>query len=395
MPRPAKGPRLWLQKQRIRPDGAIDRGFWVIRDGSAKRSTGISYDGSRKPPREAERALAEYIAGKHTPARESDRRAHQVAVADVINIYLTDKAPRQARPKEVAARCMRLIEWWGDKTLAQVTGSNCRAYAESRKTEQGARRELEDLKAAIRYHRQEGLCLDVVEVTLPPKAQPRSTYLTRSEAARLLWAAWRYREVQKGVETDRRTRRHVARFILVALYTGTRAGAVCQAALKPTEGAGWINLDNGVFYRKPEGERETRKRKGAVRMPSRLVAHIRRWKAKRICHRYVVEWQGRPVKDVDKAFRNVAADAGLSGVTPHCLRHTAATWLMQNGAHLDDAAQLLSMTRATLERTYWHHHPDFQRDAAERLGKRCQFPDRMDRNEREQTRTRKTNVIEI
>ena len=46
----------------------------------------------------------------------------------------------------------------------------------------------------------------------------------------MLRAAWRYREVQKGKETDRRSRRHVARFMLVALYTGTRSSAVCGAA---------------------------------------------------------------------------------------------------------------------------------------------------------------------
>jgi hypothetical protein len=46
--------------------------------------------------------------------------------------------------------------------------------------------------------------------------------------------AWRYREIQKGKATDRRSRQHVAKFILVALCTGTRASAVCEAALEPT-----------------------------------------------------------------------------------------------------------------------------------------------------------------
>ncbi len=38
------------------------------------------------------------------------------------------------------------------------------------------------------------------------------------------------------------------------------------------------------------------------------------------------------MQSVDKAFANVVADAGLAcDVTPHVLRHTAATWLMQAG----------------------------------------------------------------
>jgi hypothetical protein len=60
---------------------------------------------------------------------------------------------------------------------------------------------------------------------LPPERPARERWLTRSEAARILWAAWRYREIQKGKRTDRRSRQHIAKFILVALYTGTRAGS--------------------------------------------------------------------------------------------------------------------------------------------------------------------------
>jgi integrase len=129
-----------------------------------------------------------------------------------------------------------------------------------RSTDAAARRELEELRAAINHHRREGLCNKVVEVVLPRERPPRNRWLTRSEAARLIWHAWQYREIQKGKPTDRRSRQHIARFILVALYTGTRASAVCGAALRPTPGSGWIDLEHGVFYRRPAGQRETKKR---------------------------------------------------------------------------------------------------------------------------------------
>ena len=316
----------------------------------------------------------------------------------MIAIYLTDCSERQARPTEVAARAKRLLGWWGDKTLSQVTGANCRAYAASRGNTGASRRELEDLRSAINHHRKEGLCREVVEVVLPEKGEPRDRWLTRSEAARLIWAAWRYREVQKGKETERRSRRHVARFILVALYTGTRAGAVCGAALEPTPGAGWINLETGVFYRRPKGEKESKKRKPPVRLSSRLLAHLRRWHRKKLAIRYAVEWNGEPVKDVDKAFRNCVKAAKLEpGVTPHTLRHTAATWSMQAGTDMWDAAGFLGMTVETLERVYGHHHPDFQVKAAENLSRSParQKPDRNDRNEREQKATDASNVVDF
>jgi integrase len=238
---------------------------------------------------------------------------------------------------------------------------------------------------------------EIVRVVLPEKGEARQRWLTRPEAARLIWSAYRYREMQKGVATDRRSRRHVARFILVAIYTGTRAGAICSAAFEPTEGRGWINLETGVFYRRAAGERETTKRKAPVRLPDRLLAHLRRWKRKGICIAHPVEWNRRPVRDVDKAFGNARVGAKLSDdVTPHVLKHTAITWAMQNRMSKEDAAGFFSTTVETIERHYWHHHPDFQREAAERMGgSHRQKSGRLTVNNREQNGTEQSNVVKL
>jgi integrase len=63
--------------------------------------------------------------------------------------------------------------------------------------------------------------------------------------------------------------------------------------------------------------------------------------------------------------------AGLTGrVTPHTFRHTAATWLMQNGVSMWRAAGFLGMSVETLDRVYGHHHPDYLSDAAEAIGRK-------------------------
>ena len=54
-------------------------------------------------------------------------------------------------------------------------------------------------------------------------------------------------------------------------------------------------------------------------------------------------------------------------VTPHTLRHTAATWLMQRAVPLWEAVGFLGMSPETLKNTYGHHHPDFMRTAAEAI----------------------------
>ena len=52
------------------------------------------------------------------------------------------------------------------------------------------------------------------------------------------------------------------------------------------------------------------------------------------------------------------------------LRHTAATWLMQSGTPVWEAAGFLAMSEKMLHDVYAHHHPDFQKEAAENIGSR-------------------------
>lgn len=339
MSRQGKGARLWLRPARV-DKGKERPAVWIIRDGNHQQSTGCGagdYAG-------AETRLAEYIAQKYRPNRIDSRHPSAIPVADVLRIYVEDRAQTHARPKETIGRVEALMAFWGDKPLSAVNGSACRAYVSSRSTPAAARRELEDLRSAINHHRREGLCSEIIEVILPEKSRPRERWLARGEAARLLRAAWRKSP-------------HVARFILVGLYTGTRAGAICGASLSQVSGRGYIDTDRGIFYRRAEGAKITKKRQPPIPLPPRLLAHIRRWRNLGLCKKAVVEWNGAPVKRVSKAFAIAARDAGLAGVSPHTLRHTAATWMMENGAETADVAKFLGMTEAMVEDRYGHIGP--------------------------------------
>ena len=97
-------------------------------------------------------------------------------------------------------------------------------------------------------------------------------------------------------------------------------------------------------------------------MPPRLLAHLRRWR--RIDEKkglaIVIHHGGEQIGSVRTGFAACAKAAGLSGVTPHWLRHTAATWLMEQNVDGWEAAGYLGMTTATLESHYGHHRPDHQ-----------------------------------
>jgi len=64
----------------------------------------------------------------------------------------------------------------------------------------------------------------------------------------------------------------------------------------------------------------------------------------------------------------------LRAATPHILRHTCATWLMQAGVDKWEAAGFLGMTMRTLEVTYGHHHPAFQSGAASAIALNRLYP---------------------
>ena len=211
-------------------------------------------------------------------------------------------------------------------------------------------------------------------MTLPPKGHRGTGGCTRDEAAKLVWACWRYREQQtvhrgrqKGqlIETDKRPLRHLARFILIGLYTGTRASAIASASPYRKDGHSFVDLDQGIYYRLAIGRRATNKRQTPAPIPPRLLAHMRRWVRRGIVTSHFVEWQGAPVKSVKTGFRHAVELAWSVGkVTPHTLRHTAATWLMQRGVPIWQAAGYLGMSAEMIERTYGHHHPDYMRGAA-------------------------------
>jgi integrase len=145
-----------------------------------------------------------------------------------------------------------------------------------------------------------------------------------------------------------------------------RLGAIASAAKVRAPGKSYVDLERGLYYRKPIGKKATKKRPPPAPLPPRLLAHMRRWDRLGIAK----EHNGMPVLSVKKAFRAVVREAKIDlsagPVTPHTMRHTAATWLMQRGVNLwTPAAGYLGTTVKVLERIYGHHHPEHLAEAVE------------------------------
>jgi integrase len=156
--------------------------------------------------------------------------------------------------------------------------------------------------------------------------------------------------------------RHLVLFILISLLTGRRKEAILSLRWPA------VDFTRATIDFRRLGEIETKKRRGRCNIPNRLLPHLRR--AKRFEHDIgpVVSWNGKAIEDIQTSFTTAAERVFLEGISPHVMRHTAASWLMQAGHDPWKVADFLSMSLSTLLKVYGHHHPDHQSEIARSFG---------------------------
>ncbi len=341
MSRRNQGPRLrWLEKR---------NGFyitWTEHGRSRERSTGTA---NRE---DAEIVFAEWLHARGHRGGPRDPAA--ILVTNLLHEYLSEHGPKVQDAARITYAVLPLIDFFEGNTVADVTPQTCARYAAKRGRSAGtARRELGVLRAAINYAHRSGRITRPVAVDLPERPEPRDRWLTRKEAAALIRAA-----------RTPQARLYLPLFILIGLYTGRRKEAILSLRWPQ------VDLDAGRIDFEVAGRRRTNKIRGKVPIPARLLPHLRRARQRGTDLGYVLHIDGERIGDVKKGFAAACARAELKSVTPHTLRHTAATWLMQSGTAPWQAAGFLSMSTETLQRVYGHHHPDHMREAADAIGRR-------------------------
>lgn len=318
MPRKAGPPRLYLDRQ---------RGDWIIRDGSKRIRTGT------RSQSEAAQRLAEHIARTFKPAPSATP-----LISAVLSAYL-DHRPQERHP------IGNLADFWGGKQVAAINAATCRQYA-SERPQVAARRDLETLRAAVNYWDQHVHKIEAKpSVILPGRPTSRTRHLSRSDVAKLVWAS--------------RHAPHLARFILLAFYTGTRSGAVLDLRWD------WIDFKRGVMHRRKPGAADNSiKRRPPLKLGRRIISHLKRWH--RLDHGlpYVIHYEGKPVQSVKRSWASACQRAGIEA-SPHDLRRTRATILMSRGLNPETIAQSLGMSVEILRSTYAQYDPEWQKDIAD------------------------------
>lgn len=318
-------------------------------DGRARRVSSRTSNQSQ-----ARRFLAEFRAGRDAPDIPA-----LPTIGAVIDGYLAEKGP-QNHSKTIYYDCTTLKKFFADLPVDLLTRDQVRIYtAERRKAgAQGAPaqyrtkvrplsngtliRELGTLRAALAWAVKERWIAAAPFVERPAAPRARERWLTRAEAHRLLDAA---------------KKSHIRLFIALALYTGGRAGALLELT--------WEQVD---FERNTIdlGESRGRKRRPIVPIVDDLRPIL--GEAMKVAtSQWVIEYGGSPVASIKTGFRAAVRRAKLVGVTPHILRHTAATWMVQKGISTKMVAAYLGNTEQMIETVYGHHSPEWMRAAASAL----------------------------
>lgn len=316
--------------------------IWYVtftKDGRSKRvSTGT-------PDKvEAEKVKAEVDSKLAKPPEQP-----QQTVGALLDAYLKDRKGNVSSYDTLMFSVAKLKPYFGaaqPRHLTQIMGNG---YIKQRRkagqSDGTTRRELGVLRAALEFGRKNKWFEVAPFVPMPPMPQARQRWLTRDEAAKLIAAC---------------KSPHIRTYMALGIYTGARRGAILDLT--------WDRVDmeaGHISYRLP-GRQTSNKRRGMVPINATLKAVLE--EAQTLAQSdYVVEWRDGKVLNIKHAFRDACKAAGLEGVTPHTLRHTCATWLIQAGVSFSETADFLCDSEAMIRNVYRHHSPEWLRGAANAL----------------------------
>jgi integrase len=205
------------------------------------------------------------------------------------------------------------------------------------------RKELGILRAALRFCAKAKVMGPAPQFSLPTAPAPRDRRLTRAEFDRLLAACKDH---------------HLAVFCQLAWHTAARASAILD--LKWSD----VDLKGRRIHYTAAGRQ---KRRVTVPINDTLLPVLQE-ALKGALTPFVVEYAGKPVGSIKKAFATACGHAGLVDVSPHVLRHSAACAMIEKGVSFEEVAQFLGHSSPSVTfRVYARYSPEYLANAAKAL----------------------------
>lgn len=316
---------------------------WTEARRSRRQSTGTT------DKLEARKYLAQLAALQDAPPE-------RFTVGDLCDAYLKDREedPTVHYPKAIANSLRHVKAQFEHLPPSMISPMGIKSYTAQRR-KAGVKaptisKELRFLRQALKYGARHGwLTGELPEIKLPGEGVARERYLTREEFARLWFHA---------------SPLHLRVFLALAISTGARGKHILTLT--------WdrVDFDAGMIRYKP-GE-SANKRTAPVPMNGPLLAVLTLALKSRGKSGRVVEWDGKPVKSVRRAYGRACTLAGLDDAHRHDLRRTAASWALQGGASFDEVATMLGDSLEITRKHYAMFAPDYLRGAVDNIaGKRA------------------------
>jgi integrase len=331
----------------VRADNGFYYAVWTEQRRSRRESMGC------KEAAPAQARFAQWLL-----LRGQDRKA-------VVEHTVAELWAAYCEHHEVAAVETRKFSWknlephFGALRVSDVTPDRTRTYERLRTTGKigrpskpaTIRRELNALLGCLGWAAGQRIIAkaDVPELDLPQASEPRDRWLSLTEMQKLLNAAAARRRGPKLATIEI--------FLWLALETAARKGAIAELT--------WdrVDFETGVIHYDVPGRVKTKKRRSAPPISKSLRPVLERAYRERGDSPFVLGG----VTNFNDTLERVAEDAGVPDVSPHVLRHTAATHMARKGVPLWIIAGVLGNTMAMVESTYAKHCPDAQRTAVEAI----------------------------
>lgn len=278
---------------------------------------------------ETDRAVAEAALRDWIAQRQLVRPTGVVTCGYILDAYFN------AKPGVI--RRTHLLNFFRHHLPTSINEPLLSAYSKTRAGLAPAtvRTELGILNSALKWAVKTEIIAKAPFIPLPEGSPPRELWITRKEADKLAKAAGSF---------------HVELFIVIAKNTAARSEAILDLT--------WDRIKHGRIDFNVPGRPRTRKKRPEVPITPELAAALHEAK-KGAQTPYVIEYAGKPVRSIKKAFHRAAVKAGMPSVSPHVLRHSAATWMAGDSVPFEQIAAMLGNSVKMVERVYAKFTPGF------------------------------------
>lgn len=329
-----------------------DSPYWWIKYTDASGKTAYESTGTTDR-KEAEALEAKRRLDVHNQRKWGIQPEH--TFDELMVRYITATRDEMRSPERVAYAVRKLQGIFGGKTMERLRRSDVSTYIEARKKEgvgpATINRELDVLSAAINYARKRwdwemnnpcsGMSLR--------EPEGRLRWISRAEADALV------REAEKDAKSL-----HLADFIRLALNTGCRKNELLKLS--------WdrVDLHENRLFLEPEHTKSGRRRVVPLNEEARKAMLGRARFRAEFCpgSPWVFSHKdGQRVQYMQNGFHGACKRAGIENFRVHDLRHTCASWMVQQGVPLMEVRDVLGHSSIEMTERYAHLAPEKLRSA--------------------------------